>query len=97
MAGAAGGELADSYYKTGLARLQKGAHETAVDYFTEAIRINPRYAAAYSSRACAYAARGKYDAAIEDFSAVIRIEPRNPAAYSNWGFGALAITALFQR
>jgi Flp pilus assembly protein TadD len=46
---------------------KKGQHDEAIKNSTEAIRLNPKYAAAYTLRGASYAAKGMQDKAKADF------------------------------
>ncbi len=53
--------------------------------YTEAIRIKPDYADAYTNRGVARKAKGDLDGAIKDYTEAIRLEPDNAIAYNNRG------------
>ena len=46
-----------------------------IRYFTEAIRLDPKFAKAYYKRGNCYGDKGEYDKAIADFTEVIRLDP----------------------
>src|SRR5579862_1091556 len=48
------GSTATAYYAQGLAKLRAGDYAGAIDAFTHAIALNPKYAPAYEERANAY-------------------------------------------
>ena len=50
---------------------------------TEAIRLRPDYAKAYSLRGLAYTHNKEYEKAIADLSKAIQIDPNNISAYGN--------------
>jgi len=60
---------------------QSGDYSKSLQYLTEAIRIDPNYAAAYYARGLAYNNLGEYEKAIEDYTEAIRIDPNYAAAY----------------
>jgi len=61
-------------------------YNKAIAEYSEAIRLNPDYAAAYHGRGVAYAEKRDYERAIADFTQAIRLSP-NPGAkvYYNRG------------
>jgi tetratricopeptide (TPR) repeat protein len=61
------------------------AYGAAIADYTEAIRLNPKFAAAYGDRGAAYAAKGDLDKAIADATEAIRLDPRFAVAYQNRG------------
>jgi tetratricopeptide (TPR) repeat protein len=65
---------------------RRGEPDKAVPEFNEAIKLNPRYTAAYFNRGLAHARRKDHDRAIEDFAAAIRLDPRDPLPYSHRGW-----------
>jgi tetratricopeptide (TPR) repeat protein len=50
-------------------------YNRAIADFTQAIRIDPNYALAYSNRGSAYLQKGDYDIAIADCTQAIRLFP----------------------
>ena len=78
--------------RSGGGSVQKGAilsekqdYDAAIAAYSEAIRLDPKYAAAYSNRGAAYGGEGQYDRAIADFSAAIRLSPEDARVYKNRG------------
>ncbi|HKQ79230.1 MAG TPA: tetratricopeptide repeat protein [Blastocatellia bacterium] len=57
----------------------------AIADFSEAIRLDPKYAMAYNNRGVAYVTKNEYDRAIADFSEAIRLDPNFVFAYRNRG------------
>jgi tetratricopeptide (TPR) repeat protein len=55
----------------------KGEYDRAIADFTEAIRLDPKLATAYSNRGLAYEKKGGYDRAIADFNQAIRLNPND--------------------
>ena len=68
-----------------LAYRAKGELDRAIADYSEAIRIDPRYADAYYNRAIAFKAKGDLDRAIADYNEAIRLNPRDALAYNNRG------------
>jgi tetratricopeptide (TPR) repeat protein len=71
--------------KIGLAYAAKGDFERAVSNFSEAIRLDRKFASAYYNRALAYQMRNDYDRAIADYNEAIRLNPKYAAAYQGRG------------
>ena len=71
----------------GMAFFNKQDFETAISCYTEAIRLDPDLALAYSNRGGAYLGLGKNDEAIRDCSEAIKLNPNLAQAYYNRGFG----------
>jgi len=59
--------------------------EKAIEYLTQAIRLEPNYSKAYSNRGFAYMALNQLDQAITDFDQAIRLDPSLAPAYLNRG------------
>lgn len=76
---------AGNCYDRGVAYLNKKDYDHAIADFTEAIRHNPNFAAAYFNRAVAYFGRQDIDPAIADYDEVISLNPKLAAAYRNRG------------
>jgi tetratricopeptide (TPR) repeat protein len=73
------------HYKRGHTCLFNKENDQAIVAFTEAIRLSPKYAAAFYDRGNAWTAKKEYDKAIADFSEALRLEPKSDAAYCNRG------------
>jgi tetratricopeptide (TPR) repeat protein len=59
--------------------------DRAIEDLDQAIRLNPNYALAFSSRGLAYARKGQPDRAIQDYDQAIRLNPKYADAFSNRG------------
>ncbi len=53
--------------------------------FSEAIRFNPAYTAAFYHRGLAYSWQAQYEAGVADFSEVIRLNPVDASVFYNRG------------
>ena len=76
---------AEQHYNAGAELKEEGRLEEAIAEFTEAIRLDPDFALAYSSRGYLYVETGRYDQAIEDLDEAIRLNPKDAIAHLNRG------------
>ena len=72
---------AEEANERGFSHAEKGGHDKAIADFTEAIRLDPKNATAYSLRGLSYADKGEYDKAIADFTEAIRLNQTQPVFY----------------
>jgi tetratricopeptide (TPR) repeat protein len=75
-------EPADEAMKRGLEALEKKEYDKAIASFTEAIRLDPKNAAAFFNRGVAHELKKEYDKAVEGFTEAIRLEPKEFMAYN---------------
>ncbi len=81
-------EMDDRYYDAAMQlglMLAAKKNKSAKDYFTTAIRINPRSAEAYFGRAYYYQQVGEFQKALFDYRKVIDIDPSSDKSYYNVG------------
>jgi tetratricopeptide (TPR) repeat protein/predicted small secreted protein len=64
---------------------KKAVYDRAIADFTQAIRLDPDNATAYSERGDAYEGKGEYDRAIADHTQAIRLNPNDADAYNGRG------------
>jgi lipoprotein NlpI len=74
-----------AYNSRGIAYYNEKDLDRAVADYSEAIRLDPKYAAAYNNRGVAYRDRGDFDGAIADFSDAILLAPNYAFAFGNRG------------
>ncbi len=65
----------------GMAFFDKQDFEKAIPHFTEAIKLDPKLAMAFSNRGGAYLSIGKHEAAIGDCTEAIKLDPKLAVAY----------------
>jgi tetratricopeptide (TPR) repeat protein len=79
-------DLAFVYYNRGNAsRDGKLDYDRATADYDEAIRLDPKIAAAYVGRGDAYSVKHDYDGAISDYDQAIRLDPKYAIAYFRRG------------
>jgi tetratricopeptide (TPR) repeat protein len=74
----------------GNAYKDKGDVDHAISDYSEAIRLNPKYALAFNNRGNAYRAKGELDRAISDYNEALRLDPEYGLAFYNRGNTYLA-------
>jgi len=60
-------------------------YDIAIEYYTNAIKIDIEFAEAYNNRGNAYDDKGLYDEAINDYTKAIKLNPKYAVAYYNRG------------
>ena len=63
--------------------VEKGDWGRAIWEYSEAIRLDPKFATAYCNRGAAYGEKGDWDRAIADCTEAIRLDPHYVPAYYN--------------
>lgn len=77
---------AQEYYRQGQDAFLRRALDQAVDYFTQAITLEPRYIDAYNARGYTYVSMGSFDQAVADANAVLSLDSQNAYAYAMRAF-----------
>ena len=72
-------------FSAGLTCHNEGDYQGAIDYYTNALELNPRHAIAYNNRGLSYHKRGDYSRAIQDYTRAIDLNPNYASAYCNRG------------
>lgn len=71
------------FHAQGYAARKKENYSMAIDLYTNALSINPKYFKALFNRGFAYDKIGEYDRAILDYTKSLEVEPNNAYAYYN--------------
>ena len=74
-----------AYYDRGNAYKNLKDYDRALADFSDALKLDPRYAHAYLNRGFVYAAKNDADHAIADLNRSIQLDPAEPMAYFNRG------------
>jgi uncharacterized protein (TIGR02145 family) len=94
LAAAAFANDAVAYHNKGMESFNKKDYDQAISDFTQAIRLNPKFAGSYTVRGLSYQMKGQYysdikdyqsalqnyDKALADFQDALRIDPKVPLA-----------------
>jgi protein O-mannosyl-transferase len=72
-------------YDLGISSEKKGDTESAIVYYQEALKINPRLYGAHNNLGVLLAGKGKTDESIQHFLAALKSNPRQDDAYYNLG------------
>ncbi len=75
----------EPFYDRAGAYYLKGDYDRAIQDYDQAIRLDPSFALAFSSRGLAYYKKGDYDRAIQDFDQAIRLNPDYALAFASRG------------
>ncbi|MES1026073.1 tetratricopeptide repeat protein [Gloeocapsa sp. BRSZ] len=86
---------AEEYYHQGVFKDQlEGDKQGAIEYYTQAIKLDPNHTDAYNDRGLARLALGDPQGAIADYTQAIKINPRHAQIYNNRGTARLAVQDL---
>jgi hypothetical protein len=80
-----GGDLKWAFVSRGNAYFEMGDSDNAIANYTEAIRIDPKYATAVNNRAYAYMAKGDFDKALANSKKAVQLEPKDPSFFDTRG------------
>ena len=82
-----GGELAQAYVSRGLIYIRfKADWDRAIADYDEALKLNPKIAAAYTGRAAANLRKGNIDRALPDLNEGLRLDPKSPGIHNVFGY-----------
>jgi tetratricopeptide (TPR) repeat protein len=73
----------EAYNNRGIAYAGKHQYEQAVQDYSRAIGLNPKFDKAYVNRGNAYWHLGKYEVSFADYQTAIKLNPADPNAYYN--------------
>jgi len=73
------------YKNRGVAKYRKGRYDSALEDFTQAVKLRRNYFEAMIDRGIVYADLGKYEKAVEDYDAVIEARPNDPSVFVDRG------------
>jgi tetratricopeptide (TPR) repeat protein len=91
-----GGETAESYYDEGLTASMQGNLPRAVEYFQQAVKLNPNYIAAWHQLGKCYLRLGDAQTATRVLLHVIQAKPNQPAAYLDLGYAYLQLGKIVE-
>jgi tetratricopeptide (TPR) repeat protein len=80
-----GHALSTFYYNRGIKHGAKGDKDRAIQDYDQAIRLNPKDAAAFNNRGWVYFEKKDYDRAMKDYNEAIRLGPKLVNARDNRG------------
>ena len=69
----------------GLTCQYRKQHDTAIEHYTEALKLNPQLVEAYNNRGINYEDKGDFERAIADYTRAIELNPDYADAYNNRG------------
>ena len=85
-------DLAETYNNRGIAYVDQGEYQRAIQDYDEAVRLNPSYAHAYYNRGLAHLKRGNQDLAVRDYNQAVRLDP----GYTDTPYGKALTTRIPQ-
>lgn len=81
---------AEDYFVRAYEKYESGDLDSAIEDYTEAIRLNLAYFAAYNNRGLARARTGDVEGAIADYDTAVHLKPDYADAYNNRGLARAA-------
>jgi tetratricopeptide (TPR) repeat protein len=74
---------AEEFFEKGKELSSVETADKAIENYSKAIKINPKFVKAYNNRGIAYVWKKQYDLALADFNKAIELDPNNGKAYNN--------------
>jgi len=78
-------EKANELFKVGHSDLESGAFSSAIEKYSQSIKLNPYFAEAHNARGIAYRKINQPHKALDDYTLAIKIDPSLAAAFNNRG------------
>lgn len=72
---------AEEYNRQGISKSKSGDYYQAIQYFTRAIEIQPKFPEAFHNRGLAYSASGDHHQAIIEYNRSLELNPNDPVVY----------------
>jgi Tfp pilus assembly protein PilF len=79
-------ESAEFYFERGNEHYIKGNYQSAIDDYSQAIKLDPEDAGAFNNRGSAYHNLKQDERAIEDYDQAIELDPQYAVAFNNRGY-----------
>jgi lipoprotein NlpI len=76
-------KTAEQFYAEGKKYSSVENADKAINSYSQAIKLNPKFAKAYNNRGIAYVGKSQYDLAIADFNKAIELDQKNGKVYNN--------------
>jgi tetratricopeptide (TPR) repeat protein len=83
--------MAETFFVQGDIKRRTDDYDGAITAYSEAIHLNPKYAAAYYHRGLAQAKKQNFEAAVADYSQALNFDPEYRSVYSSRAFARLEI------
>ncbi len=87
---------AEKSYNQGQEGLQKKDFDKAIEYLSEAIRLDPKNDSAYMARSIAYEKKGDSKSALADCTKLIELQPNNAGFHLRRGGLYFALNILMK-
>jgi tetratricopeptide (TPR) repeat protein len=86
--------IANAFFWRGVTLRKLGQNDCALQDYSQAIRLNPGFSAAFNSRCYLYAITNRLQDALKDCNEALRLDPKNQYAYDSRGFAYLKLGML---